>query len=280
MTTPTAAVTGANSGIGLETARALAARGFRTLLLCRNGQRADAAAADIRGTVPDAALDVVLVDLGVQTSVRDAAAEVAATTDRLDVLVNNAGITVRAPARTVEDHDVMLATNQLGPFLLTELLRPLLTASAPARVVNVASHAHRFVRTVDLDHLDAPAGYGIIGMRRYGETKLMNILWTRELARRLSGTGVTANAVHPGGVRSNLGNPSPWQRALVHPFMIPAERGAATSVFVATDPGLAGTTGGYWAKCRPADAKLTAAARDDALAARLWAACASLTAPA
>jgi retinol dehydrogenase-12 len=280
MTTPIAAVTGANSGIGLETARALAARGYRTLLLCRNEQRADAAAADIRGTVPDAALEIVLVDLGVQASVRGAAAEVAATTDHLDVLVNNAGITVRAPERTVEDHDVMLATNQLGPYLLTEELRPLLATGAPARVVNVASHAHRFVRTVDLDHLDAPAGYGPIGMRRYGETKLMNILWTRELARRLAGTGVTANAVHPGGVRSNLGNPAPWQRALVHPFMIPADRGAATSVFVATDPGLAGTTGGYFAKSRPADGKLTAAARDDALAGRLWEACVSLTAAA
>jgi NAD(P)-dependent dehydrogenase (short-subunit alcohol dehydrogenase family) len=145
-------------------------------------------------------------------------------------------------------------------------------------VVNVASHAHRFVRTVDLDHLDAPTGYGPLGMRRYGETKLMNILWTRELARRLAGTGVTANAVHPGGVRSNLGNPAPWQRALVHPFMIPADRGAATSVFVATDPGLADTSGGYWAKSLPADGKLTAAARDDALAGRLWDACAALTA--
>jgi retinol dehydrogenase-12 len=115
-------------------------------------------------------------------------------------------------------------------------------------------------------------------MRRYGETKLMNILWTRELARRLEGTGVTANAVHPGGVRSNLGNPARWQRALVSPFMISAERGAATSIFVATDPGVAGITGGYWAKCRPADDKLTTAARDDALAGRLWDACASLTA--
>jgi NAD(P)-dependent dehydrogenase (short-subunit alcohol dehydrogenase family) len=271
-------ITGANSGIGLETAVALASVGDRVVICCRDAAKAETAAADIRTRAGSDLVEVVALDLGSFASIRSAASDLAERTPTIDVLVNNAGITVRAPERTVEDHDVMLATNQLGPYLLTEQLRPLLTASAPARVVNVASHAHRFVRTVDLDHLDAPAGYGPIGMRRYGETKLMNILWTRELARRLASTAVTANAVHPGGVRSNLGNPAPWQRALVHPFMIPADRGAATSVFVATDPGLAETTGGYFAKSRPADGKLTAAARDDALARRLWEACASLTA--
>jgi NAD(P)-dependent dehydrogenase (short-subunit alcohol dehydrogenase family) len=272
----TVLITGANSGIGLETARALAARGWHTLMLCRNEQRADAAVADIRRTNPDAEVEVVLGDLGLQSSVRTAATEVRARTDRLDVLVNNAGIHTRTVERTAEGHDVMLATNQLGPFLLTELLRSLLTASSPARVVNVASDAHRFAKTVDLDHLDTPASYGFLGFRRYGETKLMNILWTRELARRLDGTGVTANAVHPGGVRSNLGNPAPWQRALVQPFMKTAEQGAATSVLLASDPSVDGVTGGYWAKCERADAKLSAAARDDALATRLWTACEAL----
>ena len=219
----------------------------------------------------------MLGDLGVQTSVRDAAAAISATTDRLEVVVNNAGVTVRAPERTAEDHDVMLATNQLGPFLLTELLRPLLASSSPARVVNVASHAHRFAKTVDLDRLDSPSSYGLLGMRRYGETKLMNILWTRELSRRLAGTQVTANSLHPGAVRSNLGSPTTWQKALIQPFMLTAEKGAETSVFLATDPSVVGVTGGYWAKCTRADAKLTDAARDDALAARLWDICATLT---
>jgi NAD(P)-dependent dehydrogenase (short-subunit alcohol dehydrogenase family) len=173
----------------------------------------------------------------------------------------------------------MLATNQLGPFLLTELLRPLLRSTGAARVVNLASDAHRFVKTVDLDHLDSPASYGPLGMRRYGETKLMNILWTRRLAKDLEGSGLTANAVHPGAVRSNLGNPKAWQKALVHPFMLTAEKGARTSVFVATDPSVAGVSGGYWSKCARADSRLTAAATDDALGARLWAACAELTAP-
>ena len=180
--TKTVLITGANSGIGLETTRALAAEGWRTLMLCRNEARADAAVAEIRRTAPDATLEVILGDLGLQSSVRTAAAEVAARTDRLDVLVNNAGIHTRTVERTAEDHDVMLATNQLGPFLLTELLRPLLAAAGSARVVTVASDAHRFAKTVDLDHLDAPRNYGVLGFRRYGETKLMNILWTHELA--------------------------------------------------------------------------------------------------
>lgn len=276
--TKTVLITGANSGIGLETTRALAARGFRTLMLCRNEAKAAAAVAEIHRTNPDAVLEVVPCDLSLQSSVRAAAVDVLGRTDRLDVLVNNAGVVARTMARTAEDHDVMLATNQLGPFLLTELLRPLLVTSAPARIVNVASDAHRFAKTVDLDHLDTPRSYGFLSFRRYGETKLMNILWTRELARRLGDTGVTANAVHPGAVRSNLGNPNRWQAALVHPFMKTAEEGARTSVLLATDPLVDGVTGGYWAKSKPADGKLTSAAQDDDLAARLWTACEALTA--
>jgi retinol dehydrogenase-12 len=275
--TRTVLITGANSGIGLETTRALAAAGWRTLLLCRSAARADAAIAEIRRTAPDATLEVVLGDLALQSSVRAVAVQVAARTDRLDVLVNNAGIHTRTVARTAEDHDVMLATNQLGPFLLTELLRPLLAAAGTARVVTVASDAHRFAKTVDLDHLDAPRNYGILGFRRYGETKLMNILWTHELASRLDGTGITANSLHPGAVQSNLGSPTGWQRALVKPFMLTAEEGARTSVFLATDPSVDGVTGGYWAKCARVDDKRSRAARDDAAGERLWAACEALT---
>ncbi len=278
MSKPTVLITGANSGIGLETARAIAAQGHRTLMVCRNPERANAACDQIRATVPDADLQVIHGDLGSQASVRAAATAVIETTDRLDVLVNNAGIHTRTMARTEDGHDVMLATNQLGPFLLTELLRPLLVQSAPARIVNVASHAHRFAKTVDLDHLDTPPNYGPLGFRRYGETKLMNILWTDELARRLDGSGVTANSVHPGGVQSNLGNPSPWQRFVIKPFMLTAEQGARTSVFLATDPSVAGVTGGYWAKCKRVDEKRSTAARDATLAAGLWTSCEQLTA--
>ena len=190
----------------------------------------------IQESVPDAATEILLCDLGLQASVRAAAAELETRVDRLDVLVNNAGVTLRAPARTSEGHDEMLAINHLGPFLLTNELRPLLESSAPARVVNVSSNAHKIAKTVDLDHLDAPTSYGVLGFGRYGETKLMNILWTRELARHLDDTGVTANALHPGGVRTNLGNPPKPVIAVVGLFLVSPEKGAATSLYLATDP--------------------------------------------
>ena len=277
-TTKTALVTGANSGIGLATAQGLAAQGYRTLLLCRNAERAAAAQASIQESVPDANTEIVLCDLGLQASVRATAAELGTRLDRLDVLVNNAAVTFRAPSRTSEGHDEMLAINHLGPFLLTNELQPLLTSSAPARVVNVASNAHKMAKHVDFEHLDSPTGYGVLGFGRYGETKLMNILWTRELARRLDGTGITANALHPGGVRTNLGNPPKPVIAVVGLFLVSPEKGAATSLYLATDPSVEGTTGAYWAKSRRADGKLSSAARDDDAARRLWAASEELVA--
>ena len=144
--TKTAVVTGANSGIGLETARGLARAGFHVVLLCRNAERAQAAKADIDASVPGASTEIVLGDLGDLASVRAAAAEILQRLDRLDVLVNNAGITLRKRAITADGHEAMWATNHLGPFLLTNLLLPLLQASAPARIVNVASDAHKWGR--------------------------------------------------------------------------------------------------------------------------------------
>ena len=266
---PVAVVTGASSGIGVETTRGLAQRGYRALMLCRNEAKAEAVAEDIRRSVPDAALEIVVGDLSLQSSVRSAAAEILARTDRLDVLVNNAGITVRHRDLTTEGHDLMLATNHLGPFLLTNLLLDRLRESAPSRIVTVASEAHKFGR-LDLDDLEAERGYGLLGMRRYGETKLMNILFTRELARRLEGTGVTATCLHPGAVRTNLGNPPAPVRWLVGLFFVDAVKGAATSLAAATDPAFASLNGTYFDQARPADNKLTAAARDDDAANELW----------
>lgn len=265
----TAVVTGANSGIGLETARGLAARGHHVVLLCRNPDRASVARADIDASVPGASTETLIADLGIQSDVRRAAKEIEQGHEHLDVLVNNAGIQLRALARTPEGHDMLLAVNHLGPFLLTNLLLPLLRSSAPARVVNVASAAHRMGK-LHLDTLDRPKSYGVIGMPGYGTTKLMNILFTRELARRLEGSGVTVNSVHPGSVYTNLGDPPRAIKALLRPFFRTPEEGARTSLFVATDRSLDGVTGKYLADGKLAENKLSKQARDDALAAELW----------
>jgi NAD(P)-dependent dehydrogenase (short-subunit alcohol dehydrogenase family) len=267
---PTAVVTGANSGIGLETARGLARSGHHVVLLCRNRERAEAAKADIDGSVEGASTEIVLADLGLQADVRRAAAELADRLDDLDVLVDNAGLSVRRRERTAEGHDQMLAVNHLGPFLLTNLLLPLLQAAAPSRIVVVASEAHKF-RKLNIDDLEGDTrGYGIGGLPRYGETKLMNILFTRELARRIEGTGVTVNAVHPGTVSTNLGSPPAILAGLIGRFMKTPEQGAFTSLVVATDPALDGVSGGYFINGKRADGKLNAQARDDALAKELW----------
>ncbi len=272
----TAVVTGANSGIGLETARAIARAGFHTLLLCRNADRAAAAKADIDGSVRDAHTDIVLADLGIQSDVRRAAAEIADRVDALDLLVNNAGITIRSRTETDEGIDSMLAINHLGPFLLTNLLLPTLEAAPAARIVNLASDAHKWGH-VDLDDLQANGGYGLLGMKRYGDTKLMNILFTRELARRLEGTSITANAVHPGAVRTNLGDPPAIVRAIVGLFFQSPEKGARTSLAAALDPDFAEVSGSYFASQKPNDGRLAKRALDDGDARELWARSAALT---
>jgi len=170
---------------------------------------------------------------------------------------------------------MMLAVNHVGPFLLTNLLLPPLQASAPARIVNVASGAHTMSK-LDLDDLQATRGYGLFGIPRYSETKLMNILFTRELARRIRGTGITANSLHPGVVRTNLGNiPAPIRllaRPLIRLMAVDAAAGAETTLAAATKVEYADVNGCYFVDSEPADDQLSAAAQDDDAAAALWAA--------
>lgn len=265
----TAVVTGANSGIGLETARGLARQGFHVVLLCRSAERAEAAKAGIEATVPGASLEIVLGDLGEMASVRAAAGQILERLDRLDVLVNNAGVTLRERTTTSEGHEAMWATNHLGPFLLTHLLLPLLQASAPARIVNVASNAHRWGR-IRFDDIEATKGYGFMSFPRYGDTKLMNVLFTRELAERLAGTGVTANCLHPGAVATNIGSPPKAVAAATKVVLRTPEQGARASLMLATDPALATTTGGYFDHRGNTDRKLSKRARDRDLGRRLW----------
>src|SRR5215813_11254779 len=260
-------VTGATSGIGKAAATALAGMGARVVLVGRDRGRAEATAAQI-GSVAAVPPAVDVVDLASLDQVRALAGRLAAL-DRIDVLVNNAGLALGERRGTPDGFEHVFAVNHLAPFLLTNLLLPRLTASAPARVITVSSDAHSAAR-LDLD--DPNLEHGWHSWRSYANTKLANILFTRELARRVDGTGVTANCAHPGVVRTGFGREGgPLLRLGVlvgRPFFLSPERGADTIVYLASSPEVAGDTGGYYVKRQRREP--SAAARDDAAARKLW----------
>lgn len=259
-------VTGATSGIGKAAATALARLGARVVLVGRDRGRAEAAAAQIgpAGTPPT----VEIADLAAMEQVRALAGRLAAL-ERVDVLINNAGLVLGERRVPPDGFEHVFAVNHLAPFLLTNLLLPRLAAAAPARVITVTSDAHSAAR-LDLDDPNLERGWD--SWRSYANSKLANILFTRELARRLDGTGVTANCAHPGVVRTGFGREgSPLLRfgvLLGRPFFLSPERGADTIVYLASSPGVAGQTGGYYVKRRPREP--SAAARDEAAARKLW----------
>jgi retinol dehydrogenase 12 len=260
-------VTGATSGIGKATATALAGQGAQVVLVARDRRKAEAVAAGIaaRSTLPPR---LEIADLAAMEQVRALAGRLSAL-ERIDVLVNNAGLILRERRNTPDGYEHVFAVNHLAPFLLTNILLPKLTASAPARVVTVTSDAHTNAR---LDLADPNCEHGWDSWRSYANSKLANILFTRELARRLDGTGVTANCVHPGLVRTGFGRESkPLLRvgiAIARPFILSPERGADTVVYLASSPEVAGKTGGYYVKRQQREP--SAAARDDATARKLW----------
>lgn len=263
-------MTGATSGIGQATALELARRGATVGLLCRDAEKGEHTRASIRAATSNDALHLFRADLSSQAQIRRVADEILSRFEKLHVLVNNAGVVNVGYSETEDGIETVIAVNHLAYFLLTSLLLDRLRASAPARIVNVASDAHRFVRGIDFDDLGHRERYRT--MRVYGHSKLANVLFTRELARRLEGSGVTANSVHPGGVASGLGgNNGTWAKAVmkfVGLFMKSPEQGAATSLYVATAPDLEGVSGRYYASCK--EKTPSSAARDDAAAARLW----------
>jgi NAD(P)-dependent dehydrogenase (short-subunit alcohol dehydrogenase family) len=272
-----ALVTGATSGIGQETAVGLAARGAQVVLVGRDRARAEAARKDVTERSQNPRVDVLLADFASLEAVRGLAREFQDRYPRLDLLVNNAGLVMRERVLTADGYETTLAVNHLAPFLLTHLLRERLLASESARVVNVASDAHRFARRFDFDDPMSERGFGfptvVTGLRVYGMSKLANILFTVELARRLDGTRVTANAVHPGGVATRLGTNTGGALGkivplLMRPFFKTPEQGAATSLYVATSPDLAKTNGRYFADSREREPLSTA--RDADAARRLW----------
>jgi NAD(P)-dependent dehydrogenase (short-subunit alcohol dehydrogenase family) len=268
MSGKTCLVTGATSGIGRETAAQLAGLGAGVVIVARETTRGEAAAAEIRQRAPHARVEVLTADLSSLAQVRGLAQQVLARYDRLDVLVNNAGVIATRPRLTADGLEVMFATNHLAPFLLTNLLRPLLERSAPARVVTVSSAAHKQVRAIPWHELTR-GGHP----QTYGITKLLNILFTVELAGRLAGTGVTANCLHPGFVRTALGREVTGLAGALLRLVLAARpgpaAGAATAVYLASSPEVAEVTGGYFVKRKPA--RPSTLATDPQAAARLWA---------
>ncbi|MEP7326617.1 MAG: SDR family oxidoreductase [Gemmatimonadota bacterium] len=261
-------VTGANSGIGRALVEALAARKARLVLACRSEERAAPVLEALRARDPGVEARVLAIDLADLGSVRSAAASFLATGDRLDVLVNNAGI-AGTHALSADGFDLTYATNHIGPFLLTNLLLPRLLESAEGRVVNVASAAHRHTDHIDWTVLARRDTARRSAMADYAVTKLMNILHARELARRLVGTRVATYSLHPGAVASNIWRkvPQPLQ-GFIKLFMLSSDHGARTPLYCATAPELRGVSGRYYAH----DAELAPSplAQNDALAHELW----------
>jgi NAD(P)-dependent dehydrogenase (short-subunit alcohol dehydrogenase family) len=246
-------ITGATSGIGHATAMELARRGAEITMVCRNPDRGKTTTAEIEDEVPDAAVDVLVADLSELDQVREVATEINARYRAVDVLINNAGVQNLWPRITSDGFDHMLAANYLGPFLLTNLVLDRMRAAPAGRVVVVASDAHRIAGRPDpesFEHLGEYSG-GRHTVRAYAQSKLLDLLFALELARRLDGSGVAANALCPGLVATNLVEGGPafggLDRLLSHtPLVRTPEQGARISVRLATDPSLEGVSGRYF----------------------------------
>jgi NAD(P)-dependent dehydrogenase (short-subunit alcohol dehydrogenase family) len=266
-------ITGSNVGIGLETAVGVAAQEATTVLACRNRQKAEAAAGEVTQRTWNDDVHVVDLDLADLASVRKAADEVLSRWDRLDVLVNNAGGTWSERQLTAQGFEYTFGVNHLGHFYLTNLLLDRLRASAPSRIVSVTSVGHHAAWS-GMRFADLQSERRYEGMEVYCRSKLANVLFTRELAKRLTGQGVTANAAHPGWVRSSFGMDGDvtglmgFGLRVIRPLQIGPKRGARTSIYLATSPDAATKTGMYWVRRKPGH--MSRQARDDAAATRLW----------
>ena len=272
----TCLVTGANTGIGKETARELAARGAQVLMVCRNREKGEAALGDIVETTGNENVVLLLADLASLEQVRSLGAEVNRDYPRLDVLINNAGLQLWDRHVTPYGYEETFAVNHLAPFLLTHLLLEPLKAAGAARIINVASNLHKWGRI----NLDDPMFTGrYSSLKAYGQSKLAMIMFTYELARRLAGGGITTNAVMPGVVRTEFTRDYPglmkFGMRLIRVFLISAQRGAQTPVYLATSPEVEGVTGKYFEKMKVV--RSSRASRNRHLASRLWQVSAELT---
>lgn len=264
----TVAITGATSGIGEVAAITLAKAGASVVFVARNPAKGAAMLERLRQTSADATPALVVGDLSTIAGMKAVATEIAARAPRIDVLINNAGAFFEQRQVTVDGLEMTFALNHMAYFVVAQILRSSLAPDA--RIVSTASTGHTIAR-LDFDDLQSARRYN--SLLAYGLSKLCNILWTRELARRLAGTGVTANCLHPGGVNTGFAGDAKGPLGavfhLIKPFMLTPQKGADTLVWLASSPDVAGKTGGYWTKRTLTQPSATA--RDDAAAARLWA---------
>ena len=262
-------VTGSTSGIGKVTARELANRGATVVLVSRSRAKGEATQAEIKQATGNQHVELLVADLSVLEDVRRLAAEFQHTHGHLHLLVNNAGGAYPTRTLTSEGFEATLTVNYLAPFLLTELLLDTLKASAPARVVNVSSAQHATV-SIEFDNLQGEKTYA--NLRNYSQAKLALLLWTYELARRLEGTGVTVNALHPGVTATNfpagMSGAAAWAMKLSKPFLLTVEQGAQTTLYLATSPQVEGVTGKYFVKSQ--EKQSSSRSYDQTVGSRLW----------
>lgn len=262
-------ITGGNSGIGLEAAVAIASAGASVWIVSRDERRGRDAVATIRSRGGNPAVELLVADLSSQAAIHALADRIATDVERIDVLVNNAGLTVGERILTVDGLETTFAVNHLAYFLLTGRLVELLKKNAPCRIVSVASQAH-LRGTMNWDDLQGERSYS--GWSAYCQSKLANVLFTVELARRLEGSGVTANCLHPGVVATNFANKGPafirWVFKLLRPVLTTPADGAKTSVYLATSDNVSHVSGKYFDKCK--EAATSTEARSAENARRLW----------
>lgn len=267
-------ITGANAGIGKATALALAKLGATVVMTARNKEKGLLAQREVQEKSGNSNVDLLISDFSVLEQVRSLATNFLAKYDRLDVLINNAGLILSERKETIDGNEVTIQVNHLAPFLLTSLLMDVLRVSPGARVINVSSDAHRAANTIgkNIDELNFAKGYSAFGA--YSQSKLANVLFSRELAKRLEPEGIMVNSLHPGVVRTRFGIDGDisgifrFALMLLRPFMSTPKTGAKTSVFLASSPKVEGVTGKYFARSKPVDP--SEAASSDSLATSLW----------
>ncbi len=267
-----ALITGANSGVGKEIALGLAEANMHVILVCRNKQKGDLAQQEIKTLSGSNEVDLFIADLSSQKDIHQLAKSLEATYSKLDILVNNAGIVLKSKTLSVDNIEMTLATNHLGPFLLTQLLLPLLQKSEAARIINVSSEIHKWA-SLDLQDLQfEKRKYRF--MKAYAQSKLLMNIAAMELSRKLRETTMTVNCYHPGAVKTNLGSDSEhsflWRGIdkLIKSFFISPKRAASTAIYLALSSDVASVTGKYFIRSKPA--KLSKMCEDESLARQVW----------